>query len=239
MSKPAFSEVIKVKDGLFYNLKGHAARMSRTCRHFFGRPPDFELSPRALPKPPLSGLIKCRLVYSDQLEDVEYSPYVFKEIKSLTLIRADQVRYPFKSIDRRALQELTASVQTDDVLVVQYGAITDTSFANVVFEGPEGLVTPETCLLPGTKRELLLGQGWIRKRPILVSDLDRFEKIHLINAMMDLEDEVAIPLAALDRSRLFYDFGGRPAGWPACWRMIVRPDQAQIGATGFPGSTGR
>lgn len=209
MAKPAFSEVIKVKDGLFYNLKGHAARINRTCQYFFGRPPRFALDPLVLPQPPLSGLVKCRLVYSETIEEVEYIPYSFRPIRNMALIRADQVRYPFKSTDRRVIQELAASVQADEILVVQHGAITDASVANVVFQGPEGLFTPDTCLLPGTKRELLLRQGWIIKRPILAADLDRFDKIYLINAMIDLEDDISIPMAALDRSGLFYDFSSR------------------------------
>jgi len=198
-AQPAFSEVIKVKDGVFYNLEGHAARMDRTLRHFFNRPLSFALSPNALPEPPSPGLFKCRLVYSEELKKVEYAAYSFRRINSLTLVKADEIVYSFKSVDRRAIQRLAASVETDDILMSQGGAITDTSFANVVFQGPAGLFTPASCLLPGTKRELLLRQGRIEKRPITVADLDQFERIYLINAMMDLDDRISIPLSALNR----------------------------------------
>lgn len=199
MGAPIFSEVIKIKDGCFYNLEGHTARVARTCQHFFGRPPGFKLTPEALPAPPSAGLVKCRLVYSDVLKEVEYSSYSIRKIGSLALRRVDQLHYPFKFTDRSAIQELTSLTQAEDILVVQHEAITDTSFANVVFKCPEGLFTPSTCLLPGTKRELLLRQGRIRERPIFVSDLGRFEEIYLINAMIDLEDEVSAPVTSLKR----------------------------------------
>lgn len=195
-----FSEVVKVKDGVFYNLEGHSARMDRTCRHFFKRPLGFELNPAMLPEPPATGLFKCRLVYSETIQTVEYIAYSIRRINSLALIRADEIQYSFKFVDRQALQRLAASVEADDILMVQGEAITDAFSANVVFQGPAGFFTPSTCLLPGTKREMLLRQGRIEERMITVSDLNQFERIYLINAMVDLEDEVTSPLAALDRS---------------------------------------
>lgn len=193
-----FSEAIKIKDGVFYNLEGHSARMDRTCRHFFNQPLGFDLSPSMLIDPPSSGLVKCRLIYSKKIQSVEYTVYNFRHIKSLALVRADEICYPFKYVDRQAIQQLSASVGTDDILMVQGGYITDSCFANVVFQGPGGLFTPATCLLPGTKRELLLRQGRIEERLIMVADLEQFEKIYFINAMIDLEDEVYVPLSAVD-----------------------------------------
>lgn len=195
-----FSEAIKVKDGVFYNLEGHSARMDRTCRHFFKRPLGFELNPALLPEPPEKGLFKCRLVYSETIQSVEYNAYSFRRIDRLALIRADDIQYSFKFVDRQPLQRLAASVEADDILIVQGEAVTDAFSANVVFQGPTGLFTPTTCLLPGTKRESLLRQGRIKERTITVSDLDQFEKIYLINAMVDLEDEVSVPRSALDRN---------------------------------------
>jgi para-aminobenzoate synthetase/4-amino-4-deoxychorismate lyase len=63
--------------------------------------------------------------------------------------------------------------------------VTESSIANVVVEMNGELLTPPlySGLLAGTFRELLLEQGIIREQAILIDDLSRCSKIHLINSV--------------------------------------------------------
>ncbi len=194
-----FIETIKVKDGRFYNLPLHRERMERTARRFFGRIPELELSLSLVPEELRTGLVKCRVVYDASIREISFAPYTFRPVRSLALVTADRIAYDYKSADRSALAALMERRgNCDDVLIAKQGRITDTSYANVVLESSEGgLFTPDTCLLPGVKRESLLRTGRIREIPVAVEDLKGFVRIYLINALIDPEDRVCLPISAI------------------------------------------
>lgn len=73
-------------------------------------------------------------------------------------------------------------------------AITDTSYSNVAFFDGRKYVTPDTFLLNGTRRQYLLGAGVLTERRITPSDLGGFERVVLINAMLGIEDDLAVPI---------------------------------------------
>ena len=199
MTEPRFSEVIKVVDGIFSNLPLHAARMAGTAGCFGYTAPPLELPP--VPEDLRRGLVKCRLVYGRDIEAVEFSRYSFRRINNLALVKGDELDYAHKSIDRRALTDLVAAAEADEVLIVKNGLITDTSFSNVVFEDGRGrLTTPRRPLLAGVKRETLLRRGLIREAEISPADLPGFRAVYLINAMIDLEDRLSPPLPVILRS---------------------------------------
>ncbi|PXV68946.1 4-amino-4-deoxychorismate lyase [Dysgonomonas alginatilytica] len=199
MNKPLlFVESIKVKDGVFYNLPLHIARLNRTAMHFFGSAPVLKLLEDMIPEALKVGLVKCRVTYGSQIVSIEFEPYVFRRISSLTLVEGNAIDYTYKSADRSALNTLFSRKATgDDILIVKNGLIADTSFANVVFRNSKGFFTPKSYLLGGTKRQYLLGKGIIRETDISVDDLSSFSKIYLINAMIDLEDEICIMISDL------------------------------------------
>lgn len=198
MNQPLFIESIKVKDGVFYNLPLHITRLERTAIHFFGSAPSLNLSKDMIPEELRTGLVKCRVVYSSRIVSVEFEPYSFRRIESLTLVEDNTIDYTYKSVDRNSLNELYSQRgQGDDILIVRNGLITDTSSANVVFKNANGLYTPKNYLLAGTKRQYLLQQGTIRESDISMSDLSSFLKLYLINAMIDLEDEICVPVSDL------------------------------------------
>jgi len=55
-------------------------------------------------------------------------------------------------------------------------------------------VTPDSCLLKGTRRSLLLDKGLIREERVTVSDIKKFTEARLINAMIDIDDSESIPV---------------------------------------------
>lgn len=191
-----FSEAIKIKDGVFYNLAGHLARMNRTAMHFFGHGVDLDLSPRMIPPDLRTGLVKCRVVYGlHGVDSVEFSPYVLRTIKSVATVHDDTIEYAHKSTDRSRIDALVRASGADEIIIVKDGSVTDSSFANLVLEDSAGaLVTPSTCLLPGTKRAQLLERGIIVEREVREHNLRDATKIYLINAMIDLEDGVTLPV---------------------------------------------
>lgn len=184
-----FSEAIKVRDGVFFNLDLHRARMNRTAMHHFGRGVTLDLVHDMVPAELRTGLVKCRVVYGKQVERVEFTPYAFRAIRSVALVHDDAIEYTFKSTDRSRLDSLRREAGTDDIIIIKNGLVTDSSFANIVLEFPDGtLHTPSTPLLAGTKRERLLRDGIIAEREIREADLRAAAKIYMINAMIDLKD---------------------------------------------------
>lgn len=198
MNEPQFIETIKVKDGVFYNLALHIARLERTAIRFFGIAPHLVLLDEMIPEALKSGLVKCRVVYTSQIMSVEFEPYVFRRIESLTLIEDNAINYTYKSTDRESINTLYSQKESgDDILIVKNGLITDTSYANVVFENQDGLFTPKSHLLAGTKREELITKGIIKELTIGKKDVFSFSKLYLINAMIDIEDNICLPISAL------------------------------------------
>ena len=76
--------------------------------------------------------------------------------------------------------------------------ITDTSYSNVVFKDSEGkLYTPCSTLLDGTKRQRLLATDIIQEKEIHVNDIHSFVGLYLINAMIDIEDNLFIGIDSI------------------------------------------
>ncbi|MEG0500011.1 MAG: aminotransferase class IV [Rikenellaceae bacterium] len=146
----------------------------------------------AIPDSLRCGVVKCRIVYSDRILAVNFEQYNYRNIRKLALVYDDTIDYGYKFEDRSSFDHLLKQRgDADEILIVRNGVITDTSFTNVVLRHNDGtLVTPESYLLPGTKRQMLLDRGLISQRRIAVEDLSQYNEIYLINAMIDLEDRI-------------------------------------------------
>ncbi|MDR2142205.1 MAG: aminotransferase class IV [Deltaproteobacteria bacterium] len=188
-----FLETIKWLDDRYYNLALHEARLARTCQKRFGRDPGFRLA-EVLPKNPGPGLIKARLVYSRDDFAISCAPYSWPVINNARLVSSD-LYYGEKFLDRSAINDLKAKSLADEIIIVQDGQLTDSSIANLALQDRAGnWFTPEKCLLPGVKRAALLATGRLRARLIRPEDLVNYESLSFINAMIDLEDEIRLPV---------------------------------------------
>ena len=194
-----YIETIKLLDGYFKNLSFHQQRFEKTRVDNLGLKAHPLLEhvvniPRGLEE----GLLKCRIVYGRDIERIEFEPYVKRKISTLKLIESETISYRYKYADRADLDDLyQLRGPCDDILIVQYGCITDSYYANIVFLDQDKWITPDTPLLPGTMRASLLNKGLIEERKISVEDLSRFKKLRLINAMNSLEEASDIPLASV------------------------------------------
>lgn len=188
-----FLETIKIKNGIPHNLDYHFRRMQKTSETFFSSGLKPEKEQLLIPQEFCTGIVKCRIIYDSEIREITYTPYRFKMVRSLRLIEDDLIDYSFKYTDRNALNELLLQKEDcDEILIVKQGMITDTSYSNVVFEKKQILYTPASFLLNGTKRQFLLENKIIRERPIYRKDISQFDRIYLINAMIDPEDDISL-----------------------------------------------
>lgn len=200
--KPLFSEAIKLNDGKLYNLEYHQARIHATLEHFYGTNIDLSQLISNIPDNCNKGLFKCRIVYGAKIESIEFQPYQFRKINKVGIVKADDINYRYKSIDRTRLNQLLHASKCDDIIIVKNGFITDSFAGNLVFESSSGLSTPHTYLLPGTKRASLIHQGLIKETEIRLSDLHDYTRLYFINALIDLADNISIPINTLNSSNI-------------------------------------
>jgi 4-amino-4-deoxychorismate lyase len=195
LGPPRFLETVKLQDGRYRLVDLHQGRMAGTWREAFGSEPGFRLED-VLPPPPDGGLYRARVRYPgpDGRALVTLHSYAFPRIETLRLVSDPGVDYRMKLLDRSALDALKASCGASDFILVREGGLTDASMANLVFEGDGGLFTPDGCLLRGVKRESLLKSGRVSMRRIGPRELGLFRKVYFVNAMIDLEDDVSVPV---------------------------------------------
>jgi 4-amino-4-deoxychorismate lyase len=144
-------------------------------------------------------MVKCRVSYGETLGPVEFSKYTKKTINSLQQVECESFDYSLKYQDRSKLEHLFRYRGTcDEVLITIQGIITDTSYSNVVLYDGNSWYTPETPLLEGTQRALLLDAGRIRTAKIQINELGDFPKLVLINAMVEFEPEHFVPITHID-----------------------------------------
>lgn len=198
MNTPLFIETIKVHDGCFIHVSEHLRRMEQTVREVFGIRNAFHLPEDLIPIAYRQGVVKCRIEYDTQIQKIEFTPYVLRPIHSLKIVEGNQIDYHLKYADRQALHYLLAlKGDCDDILITRHGKITDTSYSNVAFFDGSGYVTPSTFLLNGTQRRLLISQGILTPKNISINDLSYFRSLHIINAMIGLEDHIAIEISKI------------------------------------------
>jgi 4-amino-4-deoxychorismate lyase len=191
-----FLESIKCLHGRLHHLPLHQARLDRTRREVLGLDSPLPLEKIVVVPPHArAGLWKCRVVYAQAVEAVEFEPYAPKPVRELVLVQADGLDYAYKYADRSGLQQLAAATGGDpavDILMVKNGLLTDASYANVLLYDGCRWVTPTQPLLMGTKRAYYLQKGLVTTADLAPDDLRRFKKVALVNALRDLDSRYLI-----------------------------------------------
>jgi 4-amino-4-deoxychorismate lyase len=181
-------ETIKIIGGEPQNLSLHDERMNRSRRKLFGNNDLLKLSDYiTVPDSDKDKITRCRVIYSISVNSIDFSPYIPANIKTLKIVDADTLLYDYKYLDRSQLTALIDKRAADDILIIRNGCVTDVSFANIVFTDGERWITPDTPLLRGTMRELLLRKGVIKMDRITINDLSLFTHFKLINAMLNFD----------------------------------------------------
>ena len=201
-----FIETIRIQDGHARHLSDHTDRMRRTADHFGFTAPTLpqDLEVR-LPADLRTGTVRCRVLYDHMLSEVTFTPYRRRCIERLFAVDAGTTDYAFKYADRVPLARPQISLaETDELLFIRDGCLTDTSYTNLVLRRGRELVTPDTFLLDGTCRRRLLRTGRIRTARIRLQDLATYDELLLINAMMPLHEAIRLPITAVHLD--FYTF---------------------------------
>lgn len=183
-------ETIKLEDGRLFNLDYHNRRLNASRRELFGTVEAIDLTEIIqVPDNCTDGLYRCRIVYAQTIETIEFVPQKERTYSSLKLVNCDNIDYHLKYADRTLLNELYARRgKADEIAIVKNGEMTDCSIGNLLFYDGQSWVTPANPLLKGTQRQKLLESGRIQEEIIFVQDLNTFQKAGIINAFFDLKN---------------------------------------------------
>lgn len=189
-------ESMKLKNGLIQNLEYHQSRLNRSMNELFPELKKIDLNHEiSIPENCTSGIFKLRVLYRQTIDKIEIEPYQFRSIQSLKVVYHESIDYHLKYTDRQILQELFAQRGTcDDIVIVKSGFVTDSFAANLLFFDGERWFTSNTPLLKGTKRQFLLDAGIISERVIRKDDIRSYQKVGLINAMVEFEEMPVVPV---------------------------------------------
>jgi len=177
-------ETIKIINGKTPFLAFHQARFDKTRQLLFHNRKSIDLQ-KIIQPPDQTSIYRCRIIYSTEIEQIEYLPYQKRSFKYFKLVKDDYIQYECKYVQREQINKLVQLKQSaDDIIIIKQGWVTDTSIANIAFLDKNQWITSNTPLLAGTTRQRLLERGVIVEKEIKVTDLPRFSKMALMNALL-------------------------------------------------------
>lgn len=182
-----FIETIKLFNSNYLNLEYHQKRVNLTQERFFGKC-NIDLESILPNQENISdGCFKCRVVYGRDAESISINKYSIRKIDSLKLTSSNGIEYSYKFSNRKIFDNLKKYCNgSEEILIIKNYFVTDTSYSNVALYKNGIWYTPESYLLNGTKRQFYLNKGIIKEEKITVDKIFDYEKISLINSMLDL-----------------------------------------------------
>jgi len=192
---PLFIETICIKNQKIQLIDYHNDRTNKCISTVFNNEIDIDLNKFIDINKATFDLVKCRIIYSNKIESIEYHPYSIRPILTLQTVDINaKYTYNYKSLDRSRLEYYFGlKGKSDDIIMIQNGRVTDSYYANLAFLKDSVWYTPSQPLLEGTKRAYLLDQGKIIEKEILKEDIIEYEKVMLFNAMIDFgEVEISV-----------------------------------------------
>lgn len=182
-------ETIKLENGVLVNLNYHNQRFNRARKELFSLPEKNLAELVQIPENCRKGLLRCRVLYHEKIEKVEFFPHQPRQINSLKLVYDDRISYPYKYANRDNLQQLYGQRgDADEVIIVKNGLVTDCFIGNLVFFDGKNWHTPAQPLLRGTQRQSLLDSGKIFEAEITKDDLSNFSLTGIINVFYGIEN---------------------------------------------------
>ncbi|MCX6238588.1 MAG: aminotransferase class IV [Bacteroidia bacterium] len=185
-----FIETICYEGGRFQRIGLHNERCNRTRNHFFGLRPNLQLELYlTVPAHLKNEIVKCNITYGVEIISITYDLYKIRPVNSLQIVTDNEIDYSFKYADRTKLNALhKLRGQSDDILIVKNGFVTDTSYANIIFSKDEKWYSPQNPLLRGTRLESYLSEGIVTPALLHPEDLHLFSEARIINAMISIEN---------------------------------------------------
>jgi 4-amino-4-deoxychorismate lyase len=183
MQGPKLLETIRIEDGKIHNLPYHERRMRRALDRFYPSS-DIPALSEVLENYPPKGLYRCRVIYAESIEKIEYLPYSRQEKKLFATVEFEG-SYEYKYSERGEFEILTQLYpDVDELILCKNGLLTDTTTANIALLKNGKWLTPASPLLEGTTRERLLEEGFLSTANIYIDEIDSFDGFALMNAMI-------------------------------------------------------
>lgn len=180
-----FVETIQILNGVPQRVASHNVRCNDTRNKYFDVDDLIDLSTViTVPQNMYSGLVKCRVIYAVQIQEVSYQHYESRVISSLKIVHCNDIEYSDKATPRLALDNLYALREShDEIIIIKNGLVTDAYYYNLAFRKGDQWFTPKTPLLKGIMRQSLLKQGILLEKDILEKDILDYDQIALFNAL--------------------------------------------------------
>lgn len=195
-------ETIAIINGVPQNLSYHYQRMikglfflsdtvSNFCFDDFQKKIESAIKINSLD----NKLLRCKVIYDKYLNmDIQFFCYTPKTIKTFKIICAD-IEYSYKYLDRTQLDNLLLKKGVcDEIIIVKNNCISDCTIGNLLLLKNNCWYTPDTPLLKGTQRQLLLDNNCIYKKTITLDTIFTFEKIMMINALNAFDKNRALDI---------------------------------------------
>lgn len=182
METVKYFETIKCEDFEIFNLEYHNKRVSSTI--------GLNINLQEYIYPVSNELLRCKVIYDkNEIIDVLYFPYKKREIKNFKLIFDDEIEYEKKYLDRTNLDKLFEQKEnSDEIIIVKNGVITDTSIANIAIFYENIWITSKNCLLKGTTRNRLIEEKKLVEKDISLKILKGASRLALMNAMIGFDE---------------------------------------------------
>ena len=190
LAKNTLFETIKVEDGKVFNLKWHNKRFNKGQKELFETSSKLDLLEYITP--PKTGLYRCKIIYNNEIQSVEYFPYEVKNFQSFKIVNS-QIDYAYKYTNRSTLQELSQK-DYDEIIIEKDGFLTDTSIANIAFYDGKDWLTPTNPLLEGTTRARLIDEGFLKLSNIKKENIKNYSYFSLMNAMIGFRIQKSISI---------------------------------------------
>ncbi|MBK9257390.1 MAG: aminotransferase class IV [Saprospiraceae bacterium] len=140
------------------------------------------------------GLIKCRVLYNEGVENIQFDYYNVRNVNNIKVVYDDDIAYSFKYAQRPQLDKLYAQKEDcNEILIVKNGLVTDAFYYNLVFAKGHQLFTPAKPLLEGTMRAKLLTENKLTLKDITPEEFNQYDSLYLINALTPL-GKIRIPI---------------------------------------------
>ena len=191
-----FIETICYEHGRFQRIDLHNERFNRTRQQFFGlqTPLQLELF-LSVPADLMDKTVKCTITYGTDIISIDYTLYQIRPINSLQMVVDDTIDYAYKFADRSKLNSLfNLRNQSDDIMIIKNGFITDTSYANIVLKKEGKWYSPSNSLLKGTRIDRYIREGIVTPALLRSSDLPLYSEARIVNAMISIENSPIIPI---------------------------------------------
>ncbi|MGX9986640.1 aminotransferase class IV [Soonwooa purpurea] len=193
-----FIESIKIENQKIHLVELHQQRVFETFKHFERECHLNLLEIFKTLEHDEDGLYKLRIIYDlDHNFETQMIPYAISEVKDFELVNNNQLKYQFKYLDRNKFNNLKQNSTADEIIIIQNGNITDTSFSNIIFLKNKIWYTPETCLLQGVQRQHLLQTNQIKTMLITLDNISEFSHFKIINAMNNFEESFIYPISKI------------------------------------------